>query len=89
MIGSRWASRVLAVVAVVLAAVLAVGLALKVTPMQTVRVAGQVITEICSGDHRSSSLSCTHARSTAFRASRAVFGRRARKSACACAASAR
>src|ERR1700739_58414 len=39
----RWARRVLAVVAVILAAVVAATAALEVTPMQTVTVAGQVI----------------------------------------------
>ena len=47
------------------------------------------ITLICSGDQCSSSLACTHSRSPASPASFAVFGRRARSSACACAASAR
>jgi hypothetical protein len=42
-LGRRWPARVLAAVAVVLAAVLAAGVALEVTPMQTVTVAGQVI----------------------------------------------
>jgi len=40
---SRWATRVLAVVAVILAAIVAAIAALEVTPMQTVTVAGQVI----------------------------------------------
>jgi GDSL-like Lipase/Acylhydrolase family len=40
---SRWPTRVLAVVAVILAAVVAATAALEVTPMQTVTVAGQVI----------------------------------------------
>jgi lysophospholipase L1-like esterase len=40
---NRWPARVLAFVAVILAAVLAIGAALEVTPMQTVTVAGQVI----------------------------------------------
>jgi lysophospholipase L1-like esterase len=40
---SRWLARLLAVVAVLLAAVLAASAALEVTPMQTVTVAGQVI----------------------------------------------
>jgi hypothetical protein len=41
--GGRWPRRVLAVVAVILAAVVAATAALEVTPMQTVTVAGQVI----------------------------------------------
>src|SRR6266571_4630232 len=44
---------------------------------------------ICSGDHRCSSRSCTQPRSRWFPASFAVFGRRARNPACACAATAR
>jgi lysophospholipase L1-like esterase len=40
---SRWLMRILAVVAVILAAVVAATAALEVTPMQTVTVAGQVI----------------------------------------------
>jgi len=42
-LASRWLRRVLAVAAVVLAAVLSAFVALEVTPMQTVTVAGQVI----------------------------------------------
>src|SRR6266702_2808579 len=44
---------------------------------------------ICSGDHRCSSRSCTQPRSRWFPASFAVFGRRARNPARACAATAR
>src|SRR5262249_37126112 len=40
---SRWPARALAAVAVILAAIVAEGSALEVTPMQTVTVAGQVI----------------------------------------------
>jgi len=40
---SRWPARALAAVAVILAAIVAAGSALEVTPMQTVTVAGQVI----------------------------------------------
>jgi|HubBroStandDraft_6_1064221.scaffolds.fasta_scaffold261847_1 hypothetical protein len=42
-INRRWLARALAAVAVILAAVLASGAALEITPMQTVTVAGQVI----------------------------------------------
>jgi GDSL-like Lipase/Acylhydrolase family len=41
--GRRWPTRLLAVIAVILAAVVAATAALEVTPMQTVTVAGQVI----------------------------------------------
>src|SRR6266851_1236472 len=44
---------------------------------------------ICSGDQRSASRAWTQPRSRSFPASFAVFGRRARNSACACAATAR
>src|SRR5215469_11484138 len=39
----RWVARIVAVAAVILAAILAIVVALEVTPMQTVNVAGQVI----------------------------------------------
>jgi GDSL-like Lipase/Acylhydrolase family len=42
-IQSRWSARAVAIAAVLLAAVLGVSVALEVTPMQTVTVAGQVI----------------------------------------------
>src|SRR5258708_3280833 len=44
---------------------------------------------ICSGDQRSASRAWTQPRSRSFPASFAVFGRRARNSACACAATPR
>ena len=44
LLASRWSARVAAVGAVILAAILAISVALEVTPMQTVSVAGQVIT---------------------------------------------